>query len=200
MGCLMKVVGLTGGIASGKSQVERLIAARFPVIDADVVAREVVAPGRPALAEIEAAFGPAVIGADGMLDRAAMRALISQDAACRERLNQIVHPRIYESIEAKLDALRPHHSAAFVSAALMIETGSYRKYDSVLLVTAPADVRLARLQARDGMETGLAKKLMAAQAPDSEKRQAADVEIVNDGDLELLAQRTREALVALGLE
>ncbi|CAM2006906.1 dephospho-CoA kinase [Acanthopleuribacter pedis] len=195
----MLVVGLTGGIASGKSQVERLLAERFPVIDADVVAREVVAPGQPALAAIAEAFGPSVIADDGALDRARMRVLISENGECRERLNQIVHPRIYQSIEAKLEALRPHHQAAFVSAALMIETGSFRKYDRVLLVTAPAELRLARLQARDGMPEALAQKLMAAQAPDPEKRRHADVEIVNDGDLVALAERTEAALVELGL-
>lgn len=195
----MLVIGLTGGIAAGKSQVERLIAARYPVIDADVVAREVVAPGQPALADIVADFGAEVLQPDGALDRTQMRARISSDADARARLNQLVHPRIYASIEARLATLRDSHDAAFVSAALMIETGSFRRYDRILLVSAPYEVRLARLAARDNMDPALARRLMAAQADDDEKRRHADVEIVNDGDLDTLIQKTDAAMRALGL-
>ncbi len=195
----MLVIGLTGGIAAGKSQVERLIAARYPVIDADVVAREVVAPGQPALADIVAAFGAEVLQPDGALDRAQMRARISNDADARTRLNQLVHPRIYENIEARLAVLADSHDAAFVSAALMIETGSFRRYDLILLVTAPHELRLARLTARDNMDPAVARRLMAAQADDDEKRRHADVEIVNDGDFEALVKKTDAAMTALGL-
>lgn len=195
----LRVLGLTGGIASGKSAVGDIIARRYPVLDADHVAREVVRPGTEGLARIVEAFGPEVLCGDGTLDRRGLRQIIAHDEAARLRLNGILHPLIRAEIERKLEALAAHHDAAFVSAALMLETGSYRRYDGVLLVTAPESVRLARLLARDGMDEVSARGLMAKQWADEKKRPFATVEVENAGDLADLERHTWDALDRLGL-
>lgn len=193
----MRAVGLTGGIASGKSAVESLLYA-FPVIDADRVSREVVAPGQPGLAAIVNAFGEGVLQPDGQLDRAKLRRWIAEDGRAQTRLNAILHPLIGAAIEAKMASLK-EEPVVFISAALMMETGSFRRYDDVILVTAPESIRLERLMARDGMAEETARQLMARQWPDARKRELATVEIVNDGDMAVLADRTRAALAALGI-
>jgi len=188
----MKIFGLTGGIAAGKSAVEAIITERFPVIDADRVSREVVAPGSVGLARVVAAFGEKVLSADGNLDRAAMRERIATDTEAKKKLEAILHPLIAETITSRLAGLgRQGHEAAFVSAALMLETGSYTRYeDGVIVVCAPEETRLARLLARDGMSEASARALMARQMPDHEKRGYATAVIENDGDLETLRRRT----------
>jgi len=193
----VRAVGITGGIASGKSAVEALLSA-FPVIDADRVSREVVAPGQPGLQAIVDAFGDGVLQEDGQLDRSKLRHWIARDAEAQKRLNSILHPIIGEAIEAKLAELAKE-PVVFVSAALMLETGSYRRYDDVILVTAPESIRLERLMARDGMSQATARQLMAKQWSDSRKREFATVEIVNDSDFATLAARTRAALAELGI-
>lgn len=194
---MSRVIGITGGIASGKTAVENFLAA-FPVINADDVSREVVAPGQPGLAAIVEHFGEEILQADGTLNRKALRRIIARDQAAQQQLNQMLHPRIGAAIQAKLAALQ-HEPVVFVSAALMMETGSYQRYDAVILVSAPTEIRLARLLARDQMDVEVAKALMAKQWPDEKKRPLATVEIVNDGDLELLLQRTQAALATLGI-
>lgn len=194
----MKVFGITGGIASGKSTVESFLQPH-PIIDADQVSRDVVQPGMPGLEQIRAAFGDAMLLQDGTLNRAALRNRIASDGAAQQQLNHILHPIIIAEIKARLAKLAENHAVAFVSAALMMESGSFRNYDGVILVTAPAGVRLARLLERDGMAEASARALMARQMPDEEKRKFCTVEIVNDGDLEALARKTREALARLGI-
>jgi dephospho-CoA kinase len=192
----MKTVGLTGGIATGKSSVtQRLRDRGIPVVDADVVARQVVEPGTPGLAAIVDAFGPDVLDADGRLDRAAMRQRIIDDPGARKTLEGITHPRIFEAMAA---ALRAHAEAgaplAVVDAALMVETGSYRMYDALVVVSCSEATQLERLQARDGMSEERARALIATQLPLSEKRAVADHVIDNDGTLADL-DRAVDALV-----
>ncbi len=196
----MRTIGITGGIASGKSAVSRILAA-FPHIDADQVSREVVEPGQPGLMRVTEAFGREILDEEGRLDRARLRALIAVDDGARERLNGILHPLIRRAIRAKLRAFE-HKGAevVFVSAALMIETGSYTQYDAVILVTAPFDERLKRLMARDGMTESLARSLMAGQWDDERKRPHATVEIRNVGNLADLENATWVALRKLGVE
>ena len=180
----MKVVGLTGGIATGKSTVAALLRARgVPVIDADIVAREVVAPGTEGLAEIVAKFGPGVLSASGELDRAAMRARISADPQARRDLEAITHPRIAMTILERLQRLAAEgNAAAVVEAALMVETGSYQRYDALIVVTCSPETQLARLVGRDGMTEAAAKALIATQLPLAEKERVATVVIRNEGD------------------
>ncbi len=195
----MKVVGLTGGIASGKSTVGRLFRTwGAEVIDADQVAREVVAPGSEGFAEVVAAFGPEVIGGDGGLDRAALRARIAANPDDRRRLEAITHPRIQRAIAERLAALaaagRP---LAVVEAALMVETGSYRLYPAVVVVTTTPALQLARLLARDGTSEADARRLIAAQLPLAEKERAATHLVRNDGSEAELAARAREVFDTL---
>lgn len=189
----MTVVGLTGGIATGKSTVGRLLAASgVPVIDADLTAREVVEPGRPALQAIVAAFGPEVLNAEGRLDRATMRHRITHDADARATLEQITHPAIRVAIFERLGELQSAgHDAAVVEAALMVETGSYTLYPVLIVVACDPETQLRRVMARDGMSESEARALVATQLPLERKTEVATHVIWNDGTEDELAQRTR---------
>ena len=194
----MRTIGITGGIASGKSAVCDLLSG-YSQIDADLVSREVVAPGTPGLAKIANVFGKRMLLPDGGLDRAKLRNTIAKEEDAQQTLNQILHPLILASIREKLNRLETAGTpVALVSAALMIETGSYRNYDKVVLVTAPYTLRLRRLLERDGMDEATARQLMDKQWPDERKRTFADGEIVNDGDMDRLKERTEAAMAQLG--
>jgi dephospho-CoA kinase len=161
----MKSVGLTGGIACGKSTVAAMVRARgVPVVDADVVAREVVADGTEGLALVKARF-PSVVGPGG-IDRRALRDLVSRSEEARRDLEQILHPLIGDRIVRTLaDLAQQGAPLAFVEAALMIETGTYRRYDAVVVVVASPEVQLRRLMARDGMREEDARRFIATQMP-----------------------------------
>ncbi|MCB9759045.1 MAG: dephospho-CoA kinase [Alphaproteobacteria bacterium] len=198
----MITVGLTGGIATGKSTVAAILRDRLhlPVIDADAVSREIVAPGQPALAEIAARFGPGVLQPDGALDRKALGAIVMQDAAQRRRLEAITHPRIRQEIEARLTGLEKAGAAvAVVEAALMVETGSYALYDRLLVVTCAPERQLDRLMAREGFEEARARQWIASQLPLSEKEALADAVIRNDDDIDALEDATLAAWGSLDL-
>ncbi len=183
----MKVIGLTGGIASGKTTVANLLARHGgALIDADVAAREVVEPGEPALAEIAEAFGPEVLGADGKLNRPALAGIIFNDEAARQQLNAIVHPRVRERMLRQLDALRrqptPPRFAVLV-VPLLLESGHDWKIDQIWVVAVPEDVQRERLMRRDQLAPEAAQARIQAQMPLSEKLQRADRVIENTGDL-----------------
>ena len=182
------VVGLTGGVASGKSTVARLFAARgIAVADADVAAREAVATGSEGLADVVAAFGPGVLAADGSLDRAAMRARVFGDDAARRRLEAIVHPRVRAWLRAACAAADGPYAIAAIP--LLAEGGrdAYAWLARVLVVDAPASVQLQRLQRRDGIDATLAGRMLAAQADRATRLAIADDVLVNDGAEEALA-------------
>ena len=194
----MRVFGLTGNIACGKSLVERLIAeSGVPVIDADQVAREVVEPGEPALREIGDAW-PSVIGADGRLDRAALGAIVFAEPDARTRLERMTHPRIFTRMAERLAALGAGgHELAVVSAPLMIESGSYRNYAGMAVVTCPEEIQLARLMARDTFDEAAARARMDSQMPQAEKAALADFVIDNSGTIEETAELVDEWLRAI---
>lgn len=195
----MRVYGLTGSIASGKSAVAALLEAYWPVIDADLVSREVVRLGSEGLAAVVAAFGSEILLEDGSLDRAGLRRRIALDEAARQCLNGIMHPRIAAAVQGRLgDLAAEGHELAIVSAALMLETGSFRNYDRVILVCSPAETRLQRLLARDGMDEASARRLMASQMAEETKRQYTDLVIENDGNLAELRDRTWRLMTSLG--
>ncbi len=174
-------VGLTGGIGSGKSTVARRLAVLgATVIDADVLAREVVAPGTDGLAEVVAAFGPDVLGPDGALDRPALAAVVFADPSARERLNAIVHPRVRERTE---DLVGAAESDAVVvqDIPLLVETRSPAEFDLVVVVHAGVATRVRRLTGSRGMSADDARARIAAQADDDARRAAADVWLDNDG-------------------
>ncbi|GHG40857.1 dephospho-CoA kinase [Sinomonas cellulolyticus] len=182
-------VGLTGGIASGKSEVSRRLAERGAVIvDADVLAREAVAPGSPGLAEVVEAFGPGVLTHDGGLDRAALGAIVFADRTQRERLNGIIHPRVRaRAAQLVADAVAADpHAVVVQDIPLLVETGQAAAFDTVVVVDAPDDVRIARLRARNGMSDEEARSRIAAQATREERLAAAHHVVDNDGSLEAL--------------
>ena len=156
------MVGLTGGIACGKSAVARILRERgVPVIDADRVARDVVAPGTAGLQRIVARFGPEVLGPDGSLDWAAMRHRITTDPDARRALEAITHPEIARSIGEQLVALAAAgQAAAVVEAALMVETGSYRQYPVVVVVSCDSATQLDWVQTRDGVALEQARAIV----------------------------------------
>ncbi len=194
------VVGLTGGIASGKSTVSAMLAeAGIPVTDADRLAREVVEPGQPAYREVVAAFGPSAVGPDGRLDRRRLGDLVFADPAARARLESIVHPRVFEAERAVLAGIareRPG-SIAVVDAALLIESGNHQWMDAAVLVSAPRDVQIERLVARDGLSRAEAEARLAAQWPLDAKRAYADFEIDNGGSFEATRAQVTRLLAAL---
>jgi dephospho-CoA kinase len=185
----MRLIGLTGGIATGKSTVARLLAGRgAALVDADLLAREVVAPGSPALGEIATAFGPEVLTPAGELDRAALGAVVFADPAQRHRLEAITHPRIGalmgERIAAALGSAAP---LVVADIPLLFEGGRGELVEGVLLVDAPEEVQLSRLMLRDGIDEAAARARIAAQMPLAEKRRRATWVIDNAGSPESTA-------------
>jgi dephospho-CoA kinase len=183
------LIALTGGIASGKSTVsERLSALGAVVIDADVLAREVVEPGTPALAEIASEFGTHVLRPDGSLDRAALGAVIFRDPEARDKLNAITHPRIRQRVhELIAEAERQNPDAVIVyDVPLLVEAGTDRdvRFDLVAVAHADAATRLRRLVELRGIEYGEAVRRIESQASDEERLAIADVVIDNNGTLE----------------
>jgi len=184
-------VGLTGGIGSGKSEVSRRLAAHGAmVVDADLLAREVVAAGSDGFAEVVAAFGPDVVGVDGELDRAALGRQVFGDQAARHRLEQIVHPRVRlraAEIEAEIEAeMQPPAGADVVvvhDVPLLVETGQHGGFDVVVVVDASDEIRLDRLVPGRGMDPDEARGRIASQAGRAERLAAADLVVSNDGDL-----------------
>jgi dephospho-CoA kinase len=184
-------VGLTGGIGSGKTTVADLLAKHGAVIiDADLLAREVVAPGTPGLAVVEKEFGRDVLTTEGELDRAAMAQRVFADADARRRLEAIIHPLVREWAAA-LEAAAPPDAVVVHVIPLLVETGQADAFDVVLVVDVAEDIQLTRLQAR-GMTWPEAKARIDAQAPRATHAAAADIVIDNSGSLEQLEQRVRE--------
>jgi dephospho-CoA kinase len=188
-------VGLTGNIASGKSTVGRVWQRLGAVvIDADVLAREAVAPGTPGLAQIRAHWGDAVLGADGALDRAAMRDIVFRDPAAKARLETIVHPEVARLRDEAYRAARDADAALVVAdIPLLFEVGLQDEFDVIVLVDAPAEVRAARLVRTRGLSREEAERMIAAQMPAEQKRARADYVIENTGSHAAL-RRTAESV------
>ena len=176
-------IGLTGGIASGKTTVANFFAdLGIPVIDTDVIARDVVAKGAPALAQIRADFGDAVFNDDGVLDRKAMRKLVFSDDSKRRQLEGILHPRIREAAVVQAQAVTDPYMIIVVP--LLVESPMKALMDRVLVVDCSEDVQLKRLSARDTENDAQARRMIAAQASRDERRAIADDVLLNDTDLD----------------
>ncbi len=188
------LIGLTGGIASGKSALEREFTARgIFVADADLIARQIVEPGQPALEAVVAHFGSSVLTAGGRLDRAGLRALVFGDEAARRALEAILHPIIRVSLHEQCRAA----SGAYAIAAipLLAEGGGRAAYpwlDRILVVDALPAAQKARLMQRDGIDDALAEKMIAAQSPRAQRLAMADDIVVNDGQLSHLSEAAEE--------
>lgn len=191
-------VGLTGGIASGKSVVSQRVAEHGAVVvDADKLARDIVAPGTEGLAEVVAAFGQEVLDEHGALDRPALGQIVFNDDAAREKLNSIIHPRV------RAEAARRREGAAAGSIVvedipLLVETGQQDRFDLVVVVQAPYEERIRRLTENRGMSREEAESRIKAQATDEQRAEAADVVLDNSGTMEQLQTRVDELWDALG--
>jgi dephospho-CoA kinase len=184
----MLAVGLTGGIGSGKSTVARLLAGRGAVIvDADLLARQVVEPGSPGYQAVLDRFGPAVADADGSLDRRALAQLVFADPAALADLNAIVHPAVRAAIADRLADLEGGDGIVVLDIPLLVESGRSYGAGAVIVVDCPPEVAVRRLVEQRGMDEADARRRMAAQIPRADRLAAADVVIDNSGSREDLA-------------
>ncbi len=195
----MRVVGLTGGIASGKTTFADALRARgVPVLDADALSRAAVAPGTPALADIARAFGTDVIARDGSLDRKQLGAIVFADAQARRRLEAITHPAVRRAMAEEAARLAAKgHALAFYDVPLLYEVGLDRQLDCVVLVWVPPDVQRARLAARDGLGPAEVAARLAAQIPMDAKAQLADFVVDNTGPPAELGPKAERLLADL---
>jgi dephospho-CoA kinase len=178
-------IAVTGGIASGKSEVTQRFAARgIEVLDADLISRELVEPGQPALAEIAKRFGAGVLERDGRLDRRRLREIVFADPDARRDLEAILHPRVRSALRERAAAA----SGPFVLLAipLLVESGDYAWVDRVLVIDVPRPVQIDRVMRRDRVDRAAAEALLAAQASREARLARATDVIVNDGRLEAL--------------
>ncbi|RJN31369.1 dephospho-CoA kinase [Nesterenkonia natronophila] len=183
-------VGLTGGIASGKSAVsQRLAEHGAVVIDADQLAREVVDVGTEGLAQIVNEFGDGVVAEDHSLDRAALGQMVFDDEAARERLNAIIHPKVREAAARRREAA-PEGAVVVEDIPLLVETGQQDRFDVLVVVQAPEAERLRRMREDRGMDRREAKLRISAQTTDQQRAAAADVVLDNSGTLEELYAQT----------
>ena len=190
-------VGLTGGVASGKSAVSAILRELGAVVvDADALAREVVGPGTPGLADVVAAFGPEVLGSDGVLDRARLGALVFADAERRTALEAIVHPLV-RARAAELEASAPPGAVVVHDIPLLVETGQAAAFDAVLVVDVPVEVQVTRAVRDRGWSEEEARSRIAAQAARDERLAAATYVIDNAGTTEDLRQRVAEVFAQL---
>ncbi|TSB07189.1 dephospho-CoA kinase [Streptomyces sp. NBC_01525] len=194
----MVKVGLTGGIGAGKSEVSRLLASYGAVIvDADKIAREVVAPGTPGLAAVVAEFGDRVLTKDGALDRPKLGGIVFSDPAKLQALNAIVHPLV-GARSAELEAAAGPDAVVIHDVPLLTENGLASLYDLIIVVDAAPETQLDRLVRLRGMSEDEAKARMSAQATREQRLAVADVVIDNDGPLDALERQVREAWERLG--
>jgi len=194
------LVGLTGGVATGKSTVSSMFQALgCVVIDADLLAREVVEPGQPAWEQIVAAFGRGLLQPDGRLDRRALGAVVFEDPAQRQRLESITHPEIRARVAARLAELTVQGFEGIVifDAPVMIESGHYRNMDRLIVVTSDEPAQMARQQARDRLSAEEATRRIRSQMPLEAKVKLADYVIDNTGDLGSTEAQVREIHRAL---
>jgi dephospho-CoA kinase len=195
----VRLVGLTGGIATGKSTFAEALRARgAPVVDADALARAAVAPGTPALADIARAFGPGVLAPDGGLDRKKMAAIVFADPDARRRLEAITHPAVRRAMADETARLAAAgHDLAFYDTPLLFEVGLDAVVDAVVVVWAPPAVQRARLGTRDGLGPADADARLAAQLPVDEKAARADFVVENVGARDELGPKADRLLADL---
>ena len=187
----MLVIGLTGGIGSGKSEVSRRFEALgVPVVDTDLVSRELVSAGSPALAEIAAGLGSEFVTPGGELHRRRLREAIFRDEALKTRLEDILHPRIRDRVAAIVAGLTAPY--AIVVIPLLLEGRYPIPVDRILVVDAPEELQLARIRARDDVDADAARRVVARQASREARRAVADDLILNDADIHALDARVRE--------
>lgn len=196
-------IGLTGGIACGKSTVAAMLVKRGAIlIDADQIAREVVLPGAPALRLVAERFGEGVLMVDGTLNRKALGEIVFRDAAARKDLEAILHPRIRALMRERMESFEREfpHRLVVVDVPLLFESKLEAMFEETLLVYIPRELQLKRLQTRDGLTLQQAESRLAAQMPIEAKRELADTIIDNSGDLAATEQQVAEYCKRKGME
>jgi dephospho-CoA kinase len=187
----MLVIAVTGGIGSGKSTVAMLFQQHgAPIIDTDVIARALVQPGQPALAEIQRVFGAQILQADGQLDRAQLRERIFRDARARQQLQNILHPKIHAQVLQQLHALAQPYCLLIIP--LLVESKQTYPYDRVLVVDTTPEMQRQRAMARDQMTLTQAQQILDAQASRAARLAMADEVIENTGDLDALTRQVAQ--------
>jgi dephospho-CoA kinase len=190
----MLVVGLTGGVATGKSLVSRIFKEEgATLIDADQIARELVQPQTPAWKELIILFGKEILQEDESIHRKKLAARIFSDPKQQEALNRILHPRIKEEIDRSLKEIgrRDPEAIVVIDAALLIETGDYREMDQVVVVTSTEAQQIERLRARDGRSPEEARRIVASQMGAEEKMKGAHFVLKNEGSVEETERRAK---------
>jgi len=196
----MLVVGLTGGVASGKTAVSQVLREEgATILDADLIARELVEPHQPAWEELRRAFGDEVLNPDGSGQRKKLAAQIFSHPEKREVLNAILHPRIRDEINTRLRVIREKDPGAIVviDAALLVESGDYQGMDGVIVVSASETQQVERLREREGLDEDAARQILASQTSVEERLRVADFVIRNEGSLEDTRRRAKEVFQAL---
>ena len=184
------VVGLTGGVASGKSSAARAFAALgVPVTDLDDIGRELLSPGSPVLAELFKQFGSALRQSDGSLDRRALRGIVFSDPGARRALEALTHPAILRLAAARIAQQRGPYQ--ILVNPLLIESGDLTRYQRILVIDCPEATQLARLRQRDGSSLEVAQAMLAAQSPRAARLARADDVIRNEGDLATLSAQVK---------
>ena len=196
----MLKVGLTGGIGTGKTTVARMFAdLSCDVLDADSITRSLFAPGQPVNRAVVEAFGPTVVAPDGSINRAVLGELIFHDSALREKLNSIVHPAIIQRQAAwgQEVAAQDPRAIAIVEAALMVEVGTYRNYDKLIVVTCSPEIQRLRIKERSDLTDEQIESRIASQMPLDEKAKYADFVVDNSGTLENTRRQVEAVLEQL---
>jgi len=187
----MLTIGLTGGIGSGKTLVsDHFAELGAPVIDTDIIARELVAPGQPALSEIAATFGKDILNPQGELDRQALRQLIFDQPDKRRQLEMILHPRIRDEVKKRIKGITAPW--CIIVIPLLVESGQQDVVQRILLVDAPPELQLSRTVTRDNIAADEVEKIIASQATRQSRLDAADDIIVNEGSLDQLGQQVEK--------
>jgi dephospho-CoA kinase len=196
----MLIVGLTGGVASGKTAVSQILKEEGAyIIDADQIARELVQPHKPAWKELIRAFGQEILQKDGAIHRKKLAAKVFADPEQRKLLNQILHPRIRKEMSRRAKEIGQQDCEAIVviDGPLLVELGDHRKMDKLIVVTSTRSQQLERLKDRDGADPEEALRMVSAQMPLEEKLKFADIVIRNEGSLEETKKRAREVFKVL---
>lgn len=199
----MQIIGLTGGIGTGKSTVSKFLAEKnFAIVDADKISREVVEPGKPLLKVLEEAFGSEIINDDGSLNRKGLAAIVFNDVDQRKLMDSIMHKEILAEMRSSMEKFRQMelHQGIIIDAPLLFEIGLEKWCDEVWLVTADMDVRIQRVCARDNAKPEEVEARIRNQMSDEEKKKLSDEVLDNSGTLESLHRQIEDLLKEKGHE
>ncbi len=187
----MLKIGLTGGIGSGKSTVTQIFSdLKIPIIDADIIAHQLVEPGKPAIKAIAKQFGQQILTDQGTLNRKQLKEVIFSDPEQKKTLEQILHPLVFAEMESQIKQLSSPY--CILSIPLLLETQMQDLVDRILVIDCPVEVQLERVKNRDQLNIETIKSIIASQVPREQRRQAADDIIINDADTQALAEQVKK--------